>query len=55
MEEDKVKQAIAAWAAAPSHVRVMAGAYVIPLLNALSQLAERVEALEQGRVLWGAD
>lgn len=43
------EQAAAAWDAAPFHIKTMAGAYVVPILAALLELAERVEALEGGK------
>ena len=44
-----VADALAAWNAAPAHIRMMGGQYVGPILAALSELAERVEKLEGGK------
>jgi len=42
-----VDDALAAWNKAPAHVRMMAGAYVSPLLIALAAIANEVEALKE--------
>jgi hypothetical protein len=44
-----VADALAAWEAAPLHVRMMAGAYVVPVLAALVAVADEVEALKNGK------
>jgi hypothetical protein len=48
--ESAIADALAAWNKAPAHVKLMAGAYVGPLLAALVAIGERIEKLEnQGR------
>jgi hypothetical protein len=42
-----VEDALAAWSEAPAHVRMMAGAYVGPLLAAIAAMADAIEALEK--------
>lgn len=43
---EQVAKALAAWANAPMHIKAMAGAYVGPLLDAVSQTDQRVSRLE---------
>lgn len=47
--EKAVGDALAAWEKAPPHIRIMAGAYVGPLLAALVAVAEEVEKLKGGK------
>lgn len=42
-----VEKALAAWQAAPLHVKALAGDYVKPLLWALADLEKRVFTLEK--------
>lgn len=52
-----VADALSAWEKAPAHVRMMAGAYVGPLLAALVETdsrVARVEAAIQGLIQGGA-
>lgn len=44
----EVDDALVAWNNAPAHIRMMAGAYVGPLLVALAAIADRIEKLEEG-------
>jgi hypothetical protein len=44
-----IDDALAAWDNAPLHIRVMAGAYVGPLLAALVAIGERIEKLEEAQ------
>jgi len=37
---DAVQVAFEKWAAAPMHIKAMAGAYVVPLLEALAALSQ---------------
>lgn len=43
----EVDDALAAWNKAPAHVRMMAGAYVGPLLAAMVALSAKVEMIER--------
>jgi hypothetical protein len=44
--QQAIADALAAWQAAPAHVRMMAGAYVGPVLAALVAVGEEVEKLK---------
>lgn len=44
---DEVAKAVEKWRKAPPHVRMMAGEFVAPLLDALMALDRRVSALEE--------
>lgn len=47
--QQAIDDALAAWESAPMHVRMMAGAYVGPVLAALEAVAEEVEKLKNGK------
>lgn len=42
-----IKEAGESWAKAPAHVRIMAGAYVAPLLAALAALNDEIDELKR--------
>lgn len=44
--QQAINDALSAWEAAPLHIRMMAGAYVGPLLAALVAVGEKVEKIE---------
>jgi hypothetical protein len=44
-----VTAAAAAWSAAPIHVKALAGAYVLPLLQAIKAINLELQAVKAGR------
>lgn len=44
-----INDALTAWEAAPLHIRMMAGAYVGPLLAALVAIGEKVNQIEDAQ------
>lgn len=45
---EQVAQMQALWAKAPAHIKAMAGAYVGPLIAAISAVNEELEQLKNG-------
>lgn len=43
----KIKEAVNSWSKAPAHVRIMAAAYVVPLLEALDAINEEMDELKK--------
>ena len=41
-----VSEAVKAWAAAPMHIKAMAGAYVGPLLEAIKAISEELDKIK---------
>ncbi len=41
-----VSEAVKAWAAAPMHIKAMAGAYVGPLLKAIEAINAEIDAIK---------
>ena len=46
--QESVEKAVRTWEAAPLHVKTMAAAYMVPILEALRDMAEALDKLERG-------